>query len=77
MSNAKVFQLPAFLQGKDPREPRMIDADPVRMEPDLEDLARGVERTRDALARAKQEHADAVKAFNDEQDKRGLRCLGP
>lgn len=77
MSGNNVFRLPAFLQPSAIAEPRVIDADPVRMEPDLEDLARAVERTCDALARAKQDHAEAVRAFNDEQDKRGLRCLGP
>ena len=75
--NNKILKLPSFLQSETPGTPRVINANPVTMEPDLEDLARAVERTRDALARATSEYEESVAAYLAEQERRKLPCRKP
>lgn len=74
-----VTAFPAFLTRKrgEALPSRVIEvrATEVKMLPDLEDLARSVERTRDELNRAKEAHAEAVQAFRAEMEKRALPCL--
>lgn len=72
---SRVIQLPKFMQSMtEAAAAKIIDVTPQRIpiEPDLEDLAQSVERTKHDKEVADDAHKCAVAKFNAELERRGL-----